>query len=144
MADVVLVYPKSSYIEAAMLHFYPPLALLNAVVFVAQSFTVRIIDQRVDRDWRKHLLEELATKPLCVGVSSLTGEQITGALEVSRIVRQHGGVPVVWGGVHASILPAETLAHPLVDFVVEGEGEIAFLKLVEALRSRQTTATALS
>ncbi len=140
MADVVLVYPKSSYIEAAMLHFYPPLALLNAVVFVAQSFTVRIIDQRVDRDWRKHLLEELATKPLCVGVSSLTGEQITGALEVSRIVRQHGGVPVVWGGVHASILPAETLAHPLVDFVVEGEGEIAFLKLVEALRDKSPLA----
>jgi radical SAM superfamily enzyme YgiQ (UPF0313 family) len=42
-------------------------------------------------------------------------------------------VPVVWGGIHPTLLPRQTLEHPLVDFVVEGEGEETLPELVAAL-----------
>jgi len=40
-------------------------------------------------------------------------------------------VPIVAGGWHASILPAQTLRSPNIDAVVKGQGEITFLEIVE-------------
>jgi anaerobic magnesium-protoporphyrin IX monomethyl ester cyclase len=40
---------------------------------------------------------------------------------------------VVWGGIHSSLLSEETVSHPLVDYVVQGEGEYTFAELVDAL-----------
>jgi anaerobic magnesium-protoporphyrin IX monomethyl ester cyclase len=69
----------------------------------------------------------------------MTGRQIHWGLEASRIVRDAApAVPVVWGGVHPTILPEQTLAHPLVDVVAVGEGEMSALELTQALRERGT------
>jgi len=133
MSDVVLVFPKSSFLEKAMKHVYLPLALLNSVVFVEKEYSVKIIDQRIDSNWKNNLLKELKKKPLCVGVTSLTGEQIKYALEISKIVKEESDVPVVWGGAHANILPEQTLRNEYVDFVIQGEGEILFYEFVKAL-----------
>jgi radical SAM superfamily enzyme YgiQ (UPF0313 family) len=66
----------------------------------------------------------------------MTGPQIWHALEGCRLVRErHPDVPIVWGGVHASLMPQQTLSHSLVDIVVVGEGEETFLELVKALES---------
>lgn len=70
--------------------------------------------------------------PICIGITALTGKQIQGGLFASKIAKDKG-CPVVWGGVHASLLPEQTLTHPLVDYIVEGEGEESFAELVEAL-----------
>jgi anaerobic magnesium-protoporphyrin IX monomethyl ester cyclase len=98
-----------------------------------KGYRVRIIDQRVDPNWREALVGELARNPVCVGVTSTTGPQLRHALDVSQIVKAHGDVPVVWGGVHATLLPEQTLERPEIDFVVQGEGERSFDELVAAL-----------
>lgn len=41
------------------------------------------------------------------------------------------GIPFLWGGVHATLNPEECLRH--ADMVCRGEGEVATLKLVEAM-----------
>ncbi|MBI5144899.1 MAG: B12-binding domain-containing radical SAM protein [Candidatus Omnitrophica bacterium] len=133
MSDVVLVYPRSDSIEPAMNHFYLPLALLNCSVYVSQDFSVKIIDQRTDRNWKNTLISELNTRPLCVGITSLTGDQIAYALEATRLVKIHSDIPVIWGGVHATILPEQTLMNPQINFVLEGEGELSFYEFVKAL-----------
>ncbi len=63
----------------------------------------------------------------------MTGHQLKGALEASRTVKENSKIPVVWGGVHATIMPRQTIENSLVDFVVEGEGEETFTELVQAL-----------
>jgi anaerobic magnesium-protoporphyrin IX monomethyl ester cyclase len=98
-----------------------------------KGYRVRIIDQRVDPNWREALVGELGRNPVCVGVTSTTGPQLRHALDVSQIVKAHGDVPVVWGGVHATLLPEQTLERPEIDFVVQGEGERSFDELVAAL-----------
>jgi len=98
-----------------------------------RGYEVRILDQRVEPDWRAILRQELEKRPVCVGVSSMTGPQIRHALEVSRIAKAHGAAPVVWGGIHPTILPAQTLENESIDIVVQGEGEESFPELVDAI-----------
>jgi len=88
----------------------------------------------VEKDWKYILRNELVKGPVCVGVTSVTGGQIRHALEVSKFVKENSGVPVVWGGVHASLLPGQTLENQYIDVVVKGEGEITFFELVNALK----------
>jgi len=72
-----------------------------------------------------------AVQALCAG-SDLVGISVMTpffdrAVQLSAAVR-HGGLPVVWGGVHATLRPAEALGH--ADFVCVGEGEEALAELV--------------
>lgn len=132
MADIVLVYPKTGLdIKDATIDL--PLSSLSVAAMVAGERTVKIIDQRVDSDWKVHLRKELAKNPVMVGTTSMTGSQINFALEASKIVKENSNAPMVWGGVHPTLLPEQTLKHPLVDVVMAGEGELAIKKLVNAL-----------
>lgn len=76
----------------------------------------------------------------------MTGQQIKWGLEAARIVRQADpSIPLVWGGVHPTILPEQTLANPLVDLVAVGEGELTTLELSRALRGgRQADLSAIA
>ncbi|MBK7977895.1 MAG: B12-binding domain-containing radical SAM protein, partial [Deltaproteobacteria bacterium] len=108
--------------------------LAIATPLTAAGFSVEIIDQRVNEDWRAKVRAAAAAKPVFFGVSSMTGVQIKGGLQASRIVKEVApDVPVVWGGVHPSLLPDQTLAHPDVDIVVIGEGDATAPDLARAL-----------
>ncbi len=139
---VLLVYPHVSAgwqvqptaaIPTGLLCLAPPL--------ISEGYDVKIIDLRVEPDWRSVLQQELEKHPICVGVSSMTGPQLRHALEVSRIVREHNHSPVVWGGTHASLLPAQTLDNGNIDIIVQGEGEETFLELVQALDGKRPLST---
>lgn len=134
---VILVFPKVvPERPGSAVWTLLPLSLLSiATPIIEAGLEVRLIDQRVDASWRGTLTDALdATDVVCVGVSAMSGLPIDGALSASSLVKQlRPDVPVVWGGVHASLLPEQTLASPVVDYVVVGEGERAFPSLVEAL-----------
>ena len=49
------------------------------------------------------------------------------------MARRQGDVPVVWGGIHPTLLPEQTLENENIDIVVQGEGEETFFELVQAL-----------
>jgi radical SAM superfamily enzyme YgiQ (UPF0313 family) len=114
-----------------------PLSLLcPATPLDRQGYKVKIIDEFADPNWKKALLGSLAQKPLCFGVTCMTGPQILHALAVSRLVKKrYPDVPIIWGGIHGSLLPEQTLENPYIDIVVVGEGEETFLELVKALES---------
>lgn len=134
--SVILVHPSTSTRWSAQPWCDLPLELISVgSPLVRAGYRVHVIDQRVQPDWRERLSSALAEKPVCVGVTSTTGPQLRQALEVSRLVKRHGDVPVVWGGIHATLLPEQTLAKAEIDFVVEGEGERTFAELVAALES---------
>ena len=67
----------------------------------------------------------------------MTGPQIIRALETSKFLKgRYPDVPVVWGGIHPSLLPEQTLENPFVDIVVIGEGEATLLELVKTLKNK--------
>lgn len=132
MAQIVLVYPPTG-LDVPGLSVWLPLSLLHVAAPLVADFDVAIVDPRLDSAWRATLRGHIKDDTLAVGISSMTGTQIRGGLEAARIVREAApDVPIVWGGVHPTLLPAETAAHPLVDCVVIGEGEATFRRWVEA------------
>jgi anaerobic magnesium-protoporphyrin IX monomethyl ester cyclase len=123
--------------------FYPPydgpplsapLCLLTLAATLRESgFEAVLIDAAIEPNYKARILRE-ASNALCLGISVLTGPMIRGAIEVSEAIKeQYPALPVIFGGWHPSLLPAETLNEPLVDAVVRGQGEITLLQLAEAL-----------
>jgi radical SAM superfamily enzyme YgiQ (UPF0313 family) len=112
-----------------------PLGLLSVGSPLHRAgYRVRIVDQFASPTWEREFEDALAEKPLCVGITSMTGPQLLRALEASRAVKaRYPDVPVIWGGIHVSLLPEQTLRHPDIDIVVVGEGEATMLEVVEAI-----------
>jgi len=79
--------------------------------------------------------EILKDNPLFVGFSVLTGLPITLSVRMSKEIKKHNkNIPVVWGGIHPSLLPEQCLMEDYIDFVVMGEGEESIVELADALR----------
>jgi radical SAM superfamily enzyme YgiQ (UPF0313 family) len=136
--DVILIQPRYRLGRTPTRRNALPLGLLTvATPLDLAGYKVRILDQRLEPDWEQDLLAELKTKPICVGVTAMTGAQIWWGLKASEVVKQNSDVTVVWGGVHPSLLPRQTLENPYVDVVVQGEGEETFFELVEALGNKK-------
>ncbi len=111
---------------------YPPFGLmyvadaLEQVGFQTEIFhaTEEFVDEFVRR-----VAEE---RPLFVGVSTITGPQLKPCIDASRRIKALD-IPVVWGGVHATIMPEEVLKEDYVDFVVVNEGEETIQELAKIL-----------
>jgi anaerobic magnesium-protoporphyrin IX monomethyl ester cyclase len=136
--DVVLIQPKHRFSRDPRRRTNLPLGLLSvATPLDVAGYKVKIIVQETEPDWEATLLAELKTKPICVGITVMTGPQIWWGLKASEMVKRRSDVPVVWGGVHPSLTPRQTLENQYVDIVVQGEGEETFFELVGALANRR-------
>ncbi len=134
---VLLVYPRHTEGFQVQPWMEVPQGLLHvAAPLLPAGFEVRILDQRFEPNWHSLLQEELELGLICVGVSAATGPQLHHALEISKAVKSIRNTPLVWGGVHPSILPEQTLHEREIDIVVMGEGEQTFLELVQTLENQ--------
>ena len=138
MAEVILVYPITT-LDKKGYSIGLPLSILNLATLLYKKYSIKIIDQRVDRKWKITLREELKKeKPICVGISTMTGVQIHFALKTAKIIRELSPKsPIVFGGVHPTLLPKQTIQNKYVDIIVLGEGEKSFFELVEHLKNNK-------
>ena len=105
-----------------------PLSLLHLASFLIKGgYSVKILDMRLES-----FTDFEIGKPLFVGISTIHGSQIRYGLEFARRVRTlDSSIPLVWGGVHPTLLPEQTVASEFVDIVVRGEGERTLLELAD-------------
>ena len=137
MTDIILFQPKleNSILDREKPNL--PLGLLSVASTLHKKYKVKIIDQRVDNNWKDNLSKELKKDPIIFGTTTITGNQITTVLDISRFVKETSNIPVVWGGTHITLQPKQTLNNEYIDFGMVGEGEITFLELVEAIENNK-------
>lgn len=115
---------------------FPWALVYLAAPLVERGIEVSIVDEPCEPDCDARIEELLRSqKPVAVGITSMTGEQIRFGLRLARKVRECSAAAIVWGGIHPSLLPEQTVRHELVDYAVAGEGEHAFVELVERLHA---------
>ncbi len=88
-----------------------------------------------------HILDEVVS--LCrdtdlIGMTLMTNF-FDGAVQVTERIKRELTVPVIWGGVHPTIRPEESLQH--ADLVCVGDGEEALLELVNRMAAGQDYST---
>lgn len=124
---------------------YPAIAiLLIASTLKKHGFNVKIIDGAYYENYIEMLegyINRCREKILFVGMSVMT-TQVPLAIKTSRAVKRIDiNVPVVWGGVHPTLFPEETLKDANVDIVCINEGAFTTLRLAESLRDGEGIAS---
>jgi anaerobic magnesium-protoporphyrin IX monomethyl ester cyclase len=130
---VLLVYPRSGrYSGLLSTNRMPGLVTAHAgLTILAQLLERRGIAVRVIDESLTPLTDGHLDGVDLVGISIQTSWSLRG-YRIARRARALG-LPVVIGGVHATLNPDEAIAH--ADWVVRGEGEQALLELVAAIES---------
>src|SRR3954468_24785014 len=131
---VVFFFPAFSSQEATA-----PLGILAvSTPLLRAGYDVRIIDSTITPRFQEVVLAEMEDA-ICLAVSLVTGPMIRETIQIARAVKaRYPGKPVVLGGWHPSLLPDQTLAADCVDVVVKGQGEDAFLEIVQHIEAGES------
>lgn len=132
--EVILINPlpmPSRMLGATLGMPYGPLYLSEAIA--RQGYTPQIV--YTTNDEAVATVGRLVTpRTLCLGISTMSGTQLSNALAIAAALRpRHPHLPLVWGGVHVTALPEQTLQSELVDLLVWGEGEEVLPAVLQAL-----------
>lgn len=128
--NVALVYPVPSLSSPQK---SPPLSILHVGRALSEAkqrgksdedYNVRYFDLRYD-----DMCPDDYKWADVVGVSSMTGLQIRGAIDVMKKAKSFGK-RTVFGGIHPTILPEQCLVEDYVDSVVVGQGEWGIIEAI--------------
>lgn len=137
MERKIVLYHPATHHERFYSFFWIPYSLLAIASVVSDNYDVIIIDDNLKEN--EIDFDSLSKNCLCVGVSLMTGHQITGGLSFSANIKKcNPNMPIIWGGPHPTILYDLTIAHPLVDVIVKGQGEFSFREIVNRFENNQS------
>lgn len=77
-------------------------------------------------------------RPDIIAVSTTTGQHIKYLKLARKIKECWPGIKIVFGGAHPTYFP-EIAKESCVDFIIRGEGEVSFLKLIKEIESGQVS-----
>jgi radical SAM superfamily enzyme YgiQ (UPF0313 family) len=97
----------------------PPLNLGYVAALTPNDWHIKIVDEYVEKI-------NLSEKPDLVGITAYTAN-VTKAYELAQKFKDIG-VPTVLGGIHASMMPDESIKY--VDSIVVGEAESSWGKVI--------------
>lgn len=149
---VLLIYPPVTVYGSGKVGPHPPLGLAYIAAWLEKyKYEVKIVDALAeganqirakgafthigltDNQIKKAIIE---ANPAIVGISVMFTAFAADAFRVAKIAKEvNKKIRVVIGGAHVSIDPKAALKDKNIDFAIQGEGEIAFLKLLKAIES---------
>jgi anaerobic magnesium-protoporphyrin IX monomethyl ester cyclase len=118
---VFFITQDSAYPQMGVLYLVDALAQNNIDSEILPSGTswpliARIIDQFT---------------PSVIGMSVMTAPEVADFAQHSRNIKKHyPSIPIVWGGVHATLLADECTLADYIDYIFVGQGEVVFPELV--------------
>ena len=129
---ILLIQPRHGVWDGVFIRF-PESVLSIAALPHSKGYDVKILDYRILHGWKRHLKTYLeSNKPICVGITGLTGPALQYVLDSVRIIKEkYSTMPIIFGGVHATLLPEQSLKVSGIDVIVKGEGDFTFFQLVK-------------
>ena len=117
---------------------YAPLGILYVgAVLERMGVVVKVLDMDADRLGTDDIISSVkAFRPDLIGITATT-PMVKGAFNISAVLKRYFDIPVVLGGIHATMNSEECAKVPSIDFVVKGEGEETICDLVKALLMKE-------
>jgi anaerobic magnesium-protoporphyrin IX monomethyl ester cyclase len=114
-----------------------PLAVMSLAAALEPAFESTILDGNIDRAFVTTALRRIGEQGFkVVGITVMGGPQLRSAVAVSRAIKaHHPSVTIVWGGYFPTLCPVAAMHSSYVDYVVRGQGEVAFAQLLQALHA---------
>ncbi|MBU1152709.1 B12-binding domain-containing radical SAM protein [bacterium] len=131
--EITLFYPLINETPS-----YPPLGLLAiSAPLLENGYQVNIINANIEDNFEERLLA-LSKKSLCLGISLILGNQVKSGYRVTCLIKKHlPNLPIVWGGWFPTLMYEQILQDKKIDFIIRGQGELAFLELVKSLENKE-------
>ncbi|MHA1931719.1 MAG: B12-binding domain-containing radical SAM protein, partial [Promethearchaeota archaeon] len=107
----------------------PPLNLISIAAMVPDH-GAKLFDFKVQK-FKEKRFRNVLNKTDVVAITSMT-PQISHALEVAQIAKEHGCTTII-GGYHPTLAPDYVAQHPAVDYAIRGEGEYTFQETINFL-----------
>lgn len=112
-----------------LLYIYETLKLNGFETFVHQLSTT---DKDAVSNFRQDLIKENVN---IIGLSC-NSCNLSACLDVAQLAKQvNKEIVVIFGGVHPTLFPIETLKNECVDYVIIGEGEMPIINLYKYIES---------
>ena len=96
------------------------------ILFLRKPFEEVELNDELDQI--RSLVSSLS--PDMIGLS-LMSNHLRRAIHITQYLKKHFSIPIVWGGVHPTLQPEDSLKY--ADIVCAGEGEEAFPELLEKM-----------
>lgn len=134
---ILLIYPNIN----AQVGFNFGIAFISALL-KKHGHTTKLINlnEKLARLPDDREIQDIVEKfePHLIGFSVVT-PQFQYALKVARLIKGFCDIPIVCGGIHATMVPDEVIKEDCFDYVCVGEGEEAVLELVTKLEEGADT-----
>jgi radical SAM superfamily enzyme YgiQ (UPF0313 family) len=118
----------------------PPLGLMSIAGYILQNSNhqVSVIDALVDDLSHEKIASEIEKfQPDVIGIHAIT-YSLPDVLDTAKTARKAApGAKIVMGGPHPTIYPVESLSFSEIDYVVAGEGEIPFFRLISHIEANE-------
>ncbi|MEK9135215.1 MAG: radical SAM protein [Patescibacteria group bacterium] len=128
MTKVLLIPAKRDFAR-----FIPLGVAYLAAYLEREKYDVKVYDELPDSVPFKEFLKEF--KPDVVGISCMTATFGKAENLAKEVKSYKADLPVIFGGIHPTSAPKETLQNSFVDFVAMGEGEETFAELLKELET---------
>lgn len=117
----------------------PPLGLGYLGAYIESlGHRALLIDAAVENLSHQSIVERLREfEPELIGLTSTT-VSIKSTISLARTLKHTFDRPIVVGGPHISASPLETLAEPVFDYGVIGEGELTLAELIEVIKGNRS------
>ena len=110
-----------------------PLSLLVMAAYLrGKKVPVEVVDARLT-DYKKINFNEYCL----VGISAMTGDQLSSALEACSHIREVSKTKIVWGGCHATFFPEQVCKTQFADYVIRREGEETLYELLQSMHGKK-------
>ncbi len=116
-----------------------PLSLLSLGAVLEGRYDYEIVDGNIEEDVEAKLKHTIRAKGIrYLGVTVMPGPQLVQAVTITQNLKaEFPNLVVIWGGYFPSLHTDIVLQSGFVDHVIRGQGEFAFLDLIDKLEHRQ-------
>ncbi len=117
----------------------PNTGLAYLISSIEKEHKIKLLDMTFHiKHYDRYILSHINEfKPDIIGFST-TSYTFRHALKIASLIRNNcPEIPLVYGGVHPTLMPEGTIQNPLVDAICIGEGEDSFREYIQQFKNKQ-------